>query len=263
MFVYHLITCIRLGVCWLSPYYIPQSSHISLRSDWSHFDIFFLIDITANQDIMAKDLEGWGRMSDFFRSGVNRAILIVFKINSKRYKIAIMSFEDEDQKQWWHHFEIPAEDDNSYDKPYYDQGVYDSKHRYDKATPAGGHVPLGPPRKKNLPGLRNTVANIQVKRLEFDCIVEDLIHTWALEDKNHVQNMETFRKGFCAKKPHMADLIDEIIEIRNANYESGKRERSAIMQGLCDGIRDSEMVAAHASRVLERRPCYNKEHYTQ
>ena len=173
-----------------------------------------------------------------------------------------MSLEDEeqamDQNEWWHHLEIPAEDDNSYDKPYYDQGVYESKRRHDNLTPAGGHVPLGPPRKKNLPGLRDTVANIKVKRREFDCIVKDLIDMWALEDKNHVQNMETFRKGFYEKQPHMVELIDEIIEIRNENYESGKRERSAIMQGLCDGIRDAEMVAADASRVLERRPYYKK-----
>ena len=175
-----------------------------------------------------------------------------------------MSLENEeqvmDQNEWWHHLEIPAEDDNSYDKLYYDQGVYESKRRHDNLTPAGGHVPLGPPRKKNLPGLRDTVANIKVKRREFDCIVKDLIDMWDLEDENHVQNMEIFRKGFYVKKPNMAELINEIIKISNENYERGKRERPAIMQGLCDGIRDEEMVAADASRVLERRPYYNKEH---
>ena len=179
------------------------------------------------------------------------------------YTIAIMSLEN-DQENWWHHFEIPAEDDNPYDNHYYVQGVHDSKRKYYRPTPAGGHVPLGPPRKKNLPGLRKTVANIQVKRREFDNMTRDLIHKWAVEDEYHVQNMETFRKEFCAKMPQMAtETIDEIIEIRDEDYESGKLERSAIMQGLCDRIRDAEMVAADASKVLERSPYYNTEDYTQ
>jgi hypothetical protein len=161
---------------------------------------------------------------------------------------------------WWHDFQTPdveaAADrfeyhhDNPYDNPFYEQGVYDSKHRGFKPTPVDD-VPLGPPRKKNVPGLLQIVANIKVQRREFDTKVRELHDEWDIEDEYHEEKMKTFRE--IADKMNISEeMIDKIEDTENVDYANRVAARKGIYEEFHERLKDAEMVAFDAQRALDR-----------
>ena len=102
--------------------------------------------------------------------------------------------------------------------------------------------------------------------IEFKKTVAYLHHMWEMEDKYHVQNMETFRALFEHGSPIMeinqSEIIDEILEMRDEDYKRQKLKRGEVIHGLNEHRLEVDLEALTARLRHDDHPYQNHDNPT-